>query len=131
MAGRFEAEVAAWVKKSERLMLAVFQTAAQYAIEEMVGRTRVDTGFMRGTINVSTVGPTPIDPNARPGAFNYPVPDYALTLAGMRLGETVWATYTASYARVWEYRDGMVRLTAQNWQSHVNRAVADAQARVR
>ncbi|PWJ80642.1 hypothetical protein C7441_112184 [Pseudaminobacter salicylatoxidans] len=134
----FSAAVDEWVLKSQRRMLAMFQTATQYVIEDMIDRTRVDTGFLRASIVVSTSAPAAIREDARPvEGQKYPANEaYALVIAGAELGGTIWATYTASYAAYREYGthgqagDGMVRLAAQNWPKHVARATAEAKARV-
>jgi hypothetical protein len=134
--GSFEAQIDAWVRKTEARMLAVFKTAAQYVIEDVRDRTPVDTGFLRASLTVTLDGPLPMRPEARAGAFNYDAQPYSLVIAGAQLGGTVYASFVAGYAGHVEYGargragTGMVRLSAQNWQSHVNRAVAEAKARV-
>lgn len=134
----FSASVDRWVLETQRRMLAVFQTAAQFVIEDMIGRTRVDTGFLRASVVVSTNGPAPMSRALPPGSTNnqYSVPEqYSLAIAGADIGETIWATYTANYAAHREYGthgqsgDGMVRLSAQNWPQHVKTATAMAKAR--
>ena len=115
-------------------MLAVFQTATQFVVEEMIDRTPVDTGYLRASITVRFNTPAPIRPNNLPveGA-SYGMPtQYALAIAGAKIGQTIYASYTAAYAMPIEYGfksyagAGMVRLSAQNWDAHVAKATAIA-----
>lgn len=133
----FSAAVDAWVLKSRARLLAVFRTAAQYVIEDVITRTPVDTGYLRASLTVTLDGPLPIRPDAKPaGAGTYQPQPYALSIAGADLGDTVFASFVASYAQHVEYGArgragaGMVRLAAQAWPQHVTRAVAEAKARV-
>lgn len=134
----FSASVDGWVLETQRRMLAVFQTAAQFVIEDMIRRTRVDTGFLRASVVVSTNGPAPMSRPLPLGSTKnqYQVPEqYALAIAGADVGDTIWATYTANYAAHREYGthgqsgDAMVRLAAQNWPQHVQRATSMAKVR--
>lgn len=132
----FAAQVDAWVRETEARMLAVFRTAAEYVVEDVLDRTPIDTGYLRASLTVTTTGPLPIRANARPvEGQTYNVQPYALSIAGAELGDTVYASFVASYAAHVEYgargRAGraMVRLAAQNWPVHVDRAVAAAKAR--
>lgn len=134
----FAASVDKWVAETQRRMLAVFQTAAQFVIEDMVERTRVDTGFLRASVVVSASGPAPMSRALPPGSTKNqyaPSEQYTLAIAGADIGSTIWATYTANYAAHREYGthgqsgDGMVRLAAQNWPQHVQRATGMAKSR--
>lgn len=133
----FSASVDAWVLETHRRMVAVFRTATQFVIEDMIGRTRVDTGFLRASVVVSTDGPAPMSRPLPPGSTKNqyaPNEQFALAIAGADIGQTIWATYTANYAAHREYGthgqtgDGMVRLAAQNWPQHVERATATVKA---
>lgn len=138
MAQTFSAQVEAWVTKSKKRLEAVVRTAAQDVTAEILQRTPVDTGFLRASFTVTLDGPLPIraDYSGVAGASYQPQP-YALVIAGSQLGQTIYGTFTASYAAHVEYGArgragaGMVRLSAQNWQQHVARAVAQAKARFR
>ncbi|HEV7253876.1 MAG TPA: HK97 gp10 family phage protein [Mesorhizobium sp.] len=132
----FAAQVDAWVRETEVRMLAVFRTAAQFVVEDVLDRTPVDTGYLRASLTVTTTGPLPIRENAQPAeGQTYTVQPYALSIAGAEIGDTVFASFVAGYAGHVEYgakgRAGraMVRLAAQNWPVHVDRAVAAAKAR--
>lgn len=120
-------------------MLAVFQTAAQFVIEDMMDRTRVDTGFLRASITVSTDGPAPMSRPLPPGSVKgqYQHDEhYTMVIAGAEIGGTIWVTYAANYAAYREFGthghpgDGMVRLSAQSWPLHVKKAVAQVKAEV-
>lgn len=130
----FTAQIDEWVLKSKARMLAVFQTATQFVVEEMLERTPVITGYLRASVTVRFNTPAPIRPNNLPveGA-SYGMPtQYALAIAGAKLGQTIYASYTAAYAMPIEYGfksyagAGMVRLSAQNWNTHVAKATAIA-----
>ena len=133
----FSASVDAWVLETHRRVVAVFRTATQFVVEDMIKRTRRDTGFLAASVTVSMDGPAPMIRPLPPGSVKdqYPVPEqYALAIAGADIGQTMWATYTANYAAHRESGthgqtgDGMVRLAAQNWPQHVERATATVKA---
>ena len=119
-------------------MEAVFKTAAEITIEEVSVRTPVDTGFLRASLTVSLSGMLPIRANAKGtkpkgharGTVIYEAAPYALVINGAELGDTIYASFVASYAAHVEYGaegragHGMVRLAAQNWQQNVNQAIA-------
>lgn len=137
MAGSFTASVDQWVRQTEARMLAVFRTAAELVIDDVISRTPVDTGFLRASLTVTLDGPLPIRPNATGGgSFAYQTPAYSLAIAGADLGDTIYASFVAAYAAHVELGTngragvGMVRLAAQNWPQHVSQAVAAAKARV-
>lgn len=133
MAQRFSAQVDAWVLKSRRRTEAVFKTAAQNVIGEVVDRTPVDTGYLRGSLTVTFNEPVPMRGKRGDG---YVAAPYALAIAEAQLGQVIYASFGASYAGYVEYGAGgrrgagMVRLSAQNWPRHVANAVSEAKARV-
>ncbi len=133
----FAAQVDAWTKKSKKRMEAVFQEATSEVIEDVLVRTPIDTGFLRHSLTVREGSPAPINPGARPVVGgSYAVQPYELVINDLKIGDTVSASFVASYAAHVEYGAkgrpgvGMVRLAAQNWPSHVNRAVHAAKAAV-
>lgn len=136
MSKSFTAQIDEWTRKTEARMLAVFRTAAQYVIEDVRDRTPVDTGFLRSSWTVSLDGPLPMRSPNPGGAFAHQPQSYSLRIAGAELGSTIYASFVANYAGHVEYGArgragvGMVRLAAQAWPQHVNRAVAEAKARV-
>lgn len=134
----FAAQVDAWVAQTQKRMLAVFQTAAQFVIEDMIDGTRRYTGFLAASVKVALDGPAPMSRPLPPGSVKDQYEHdkhYTMSIAGAAIGGTIWATYTANYAAHREYGthghpgDGMVRLAAQNWPQHVKRATEIAKSR--
>ncbi|GHC79395.1 HK97 gp10 family phage protein [Limoniibacter endophyticus] len=130
----FSATIDDWVAKTQTRMIAVFKTAAQYVVEDVRERTPIDTGYLRNSLTLSLDGPLPMRGSEGDG---YQAPPYAAVIAGADLGDTIYASFVANYAAAVEYGAqgrqgaGMVRLSVQNWQSHVNRATAEAKSAVR
>ena len=130
----FTATIDEWVMTTLARILAVFRTAAQYVIEDARDRTPVITGYLKSSLTVSLDGPLPMRGKEGDG---YMAPPYALAIAGADFGDTIYASFVAVYAAAVEYgaqgREGrgMVRLSVQNWQAHVDRATAEAKAAVR
>jgi hypothetical protein len=132
MAGNFKAQVAAWARKSDARLNAVFRESAQRLISQAQtvrgegGKMRIDTGFLRASGQASLIG-WPSGPSMQSeglGSF-----DYAVTIAGARLGQTIYFGWTAEYAGFREYEDGFMRSAAQNWQNIVSTVVREAMAR--
>lgn len=128
----FSAQVAAWVRKSDSRVTAVFRESAQRLIEQAQtpvgagGKMRVDTGFLRASGQASLTG-WPTGPSRRDeGNGNF---DYTLTIAGAKVGDTIYFGWTAEYARVREFHDGFMRSAAQNWQPIVTAVVKEAMAK--
>lgn len=134
MAQTFQAQIDEWVAQTQARMLAVFRTAAQYVIEDVRERTPVDIGYLVNSWTVSLDGPLPMRGTAGDG---YVAAPFAAVIAGADLGGTIYASFVANYAGHVEYGArgrqgvGMVRLSVQNWQAHVDRATAEAKAAVR
>lgn len=133
----FTATVDKWVLQTNERIQAVIKTAAQSVIEEVSILTPVDTGYLRASLTVTFNAPLPIRRDAKPAeGQTYQAPNYSLSISGMEAGDTIFASFVAAYAAAVEYGArgragrGMVRLAAQNWQEHVNRAVAQAKAAV-
>jgi hypothetical protein len=129
----FSATIDKWVAETQARMLAVFQTAAQYVIEEVRERTRRDTGYLVNSLTVTLSGPLLMRGVQGDG---YVAPPFSAVIAGAVLGDTITASFVANYAAHREYGthgqpgDAMIRLSVQNWQQHVNRATAEAKASV-
>lgn len=130
----FSAAIDEWVRKTEQRTEAVFKTAAQYVVEDVILRTPVDTGYLRASLTVTLDGPLPMRGTQGDG---YQAQPYSLAIAGAELGDTIHASFVANYAGHVEYGARgraprrMVGLAAQGWQAHVDRAVAEAKARVK
>jgi len=138
MAQSFTATIENRVAAYRKRMETTFRASAQDIAEEITtpvakgGNMRIKTGFLRASLMASTS----MMPSIRPG--NVPAPDAAdnsfelddgqinLVIAGANIGDVIFLGFTAAYARPREYRDGFVRLAAQNWQQIVNRNAAKA-----
>lgn len=137
--GNFSAQVSAWVRETDQRIEAVFRESSQRVISDMQQRTPVDTGFARASVLVSTSAMPSIDPakkgDGKPHSAD--ATQISLAIAGAEIGETIYAGYTAAYARALEYGhskqapNGMVRLAAQRWPQIVAEVSAEAEARVR
>lgn len=135
----FSAQVSNWVTQTRQRMEAVVKTAAENVVEEVISRVPVDTGFLRASLTASLDGPQPMRDappvGAAPGSFPSPSA-YALVIEGAQLGQTIYVSFTANYARHVEYGTkhqnpaAMVRLSAQNWPYTVEAAVRAAKAAV-
>lgn len=136
----FTAQVDDWVRKTEARMLAVFRMSTQFVVEDVVLGTPVETGFLRASLTVTIDVPLPMRPgysapSGTPSDF-YPEPAYSLAILKANLGQTVYATFVAGYAVHVEYGPrndqgaGMIRLAAQRWPQHVERAVEAAKSQV-
>jgi hypothetical protein len=132
MALKFGAQVNAWARKSERRLEAIFKESAQRVIEQAQtprgagGNMPVDTNFLRASGQASLTG-WPSGPSRQdesPGQF-----DYSITIAGARIGQTIYFGWTAEYARYMEQRYSFMRSAAQNWGSIVNAVTREAQVR--
>jgi hypothetical protein len=125
----FGTDVNAWVLETEERLNAVFRGAAQEVISEMQkprsegGHMRIDTGFLRASMQVTVNGG--VVPASRPnpgGAFAYNPQVASLAIAGAKIGDTITASYSANYAPMREYGtagqapDGFVRMAAAQWQ---------------
>lgn len=111
----FAAALDDWVLETKERTLAVFRGSAQEIIEVMQkpvaegGNMPVDTGFLRASLQVNLNGWVPTNrenpkPDAPKGAldtFNSTVAE--LVIAGAKLGDTVYASYSANYAPMMEY----------------------------
>lgn len=123
MTQAFQASVAAHVARYKERLEQVFKASAQDVIAEAQtpvargGRMPVYTGFLRNSLVSGLNGST---------ALTGPE-SYVLAIAGSKLGDSVFAGWTANYARHVEYgtngRPGRfyMRGAAQQWQQIVDR----------
>lgn len=139
MAKSFEAQVSAWVHKSQARMRAVFQEATQKVANEVRkpkrdgGHMPIDTANLRRSLLASTSSL----PQVRPGV-TFPDNDsqITLTIAGADIGDVIYLGFQADYARAQEYGtenisgNGFVRLTAQRWPEIVAQAAREVKAKV-
>ena len=156
----FSAQVDEWCRQTEARMLAVFRESAQRVISEMQkvgpsakspgggagGAMPVDTGFLRASLMTTLNQPTSqvkFKDDAI-GAYVWEEGQVQLVILAAKIGDSIYAVYTAAYARRMEYGFsgtdslgrtynqrgyGFVRLAAQKWQSIVQAVVAEAKGR--
>lgn len=160
----FAAEVEEWVKQSQARLNAVYRGSVQDLVDEMqkvgpsVAATRaaikatkgmgpisapgagghmpVDTGFLRASFRLTKGAPAPIAGST--GSTTYDAGAVSVVIAGLQIGETVYGSYTAAYARRLNYgfvgEDSLGRtynqrgyyfvdLAVQKWQQIVNNNV--------
>ena len=143
-ASSFSAQVSAWAAQTQERLTAVFRISAQDVIADMQtpvgdgGNMPVDTGFLQSSLQVGTGGPieaTMINPNPK-GKFTTNDAAATLAIAGAEIGDTIYATYGAVYAKSVNYgRNGangrlFVETAAQKWPDIVAAAAVKAQAYV-
>lgn len=140
--GSFTAQVRAFAERARTRMDAVHRASAQRVIEVMQtpramgGNLRVDTGFLRASLVVTTsnVLPAVTFKTDGVGSFTYDGGQASLVIAGAGIRDPITAAYTANYARPREYGsrgqpgDGWVRLAAQQWPRIVREIVAEVRA---
>lgn len=145
----FQGEIDKQVANTKKRMLMVMKQSLLIAVNEMQtpvskgGKMRVDTGFLRASIQVSLNG-VPGGPNASfngtdtkpkgstPGQFddgNRKYPQIEVTIGKMKFGSNLYVTWTANYAKYREAHDGFVYSTIQRWQQIVDAVVAEAKRR--
>lgn len=126
----FNAKVAAWVRKSEEAMTAVFRESAQTVVNDVRvpvgsgGNMPVVTGNLRRSLAVSLHEMPQIVDDAKSRYNSDPGSNITLTIAQAKLGETVYLGFQANYAPYMENMYGFVRLTAQRWQQIVSEAAS-------
>ena len=126
----FEAAVSDWVKESQARLNAVYRSSVQDLVDEMqkvgpsVAATRaaikaskglgpieapgagghmpVDTGFLRASFRLTAGAPAAINPSTT-GGVTYNADAVSVVIAGLEVGQTVYGSYTAVYARRLNY----------------------------
>lgn len=122
-------------------MLAVVKESVQRTVDRMQkptakgGNMPVDTGFLRNSLQAGINMPKP-GPGENPGnPAGYNDGDVILAIQAAELGDTLWLTYSANYARYVEYGAqgrpgrGFVRLATQRWQQTVSQVAIEARNR--
>lgn len=132
----FSAQVDEWVRESQQRLTVVFRESVQDLISEIQtpvadgGNLPVDTGFLRASMRLSTEGFLGAN-LSHPGGKKYAYTSTAaiLVIAGAEIGETLYISYTANYARHVHYgtstREGRqwITMAAQRWPQIVQAAV--------
>lgn len=124
----FSEQVQSQIDRINRDILRVFHTSVNYLHNEIQERTPVDTGFLRGTLNASLNAPQPVDVGS------------TIAIARASLKDSIFLTFSTDYAmrieygfegadkigRIYNQRGaGMVRLSAQNWDTHVKKSAKE------
>jgi hypothetical protein len=133
----FHADVDKWVTATKARMLAVFKKSCEVVINTMQitvnegGNMPIDTGFLRAsllaTLNAPTNKVTFRDSDV--GVHTWSSEQVTLVILSAKLGDSVYAIYTANYAGFQEYGSqgragrGFVRLAAQRWPRIVDDVV--------
>jgi len=119
----FTAQIKAFADKSKEKIEAVVKQSAQevFSIAQTPkaagGRMPVDTGFLRNSLIADING----------AAVGGGADAYVMAIAGMEIGDTVFAGWTANYARFQEYGTSAfagnfyMLSAAQQWQAIVAR----------
>lgn len=125
----FSAQVSDIVRRNEIKVDALIKTAVQDVIDDAQlsddkgGRMRVDTGFLRASGQISLTGmPSGPERGEATGTYNPADENVALTLAGVKAGDTVYFGWTANYAAAREFYDGFLSGAVQKWQRFVDAA---------
>jgi hypothetical protein len=133
MAKSFSDQVAERVAVYKKRLRAIHRGSAQDLAEGVTkprakgGNMRVKTGFLRASLMASTsMMPAIKDSNAPPSnapdnAYDFDIGPISAVIAGLQPGDPLYLGFTAAYARPREYKDGFVRLAAQNWNKIVER----------
>ena len=138
MAGKFEAQVAAWVKKSKALEEAVFRESVQRLVDlaqkpvAKGGNLPVKTGFLRASGRMTKDGSLPSITSAERDperSYSWEGGDISLILASASISDTITFAYTANYARYVEHRSKFVGLAAQRWQQIVSEVCSEVKGR--
>lgn len=121
----FTASVENWSKKALRNTRLVITQSAQEAAERMStpkakgGFMPVDTGFLRASMVTSINVAIPMREGARPESkserYNLDLMASVASLVSFEIGDTIYITFVAEYARAQEYRNMFVRDAAMNW----------------
>lgn len=139
----FSAAVDEWVRKSDKRLSAIVKESAQRVFSEAqevgpsvanpdsagTGKLPVDTGFLRASF-AAQIGSMPSGPtNGGTTAYSYNDGQVTMTIAGMTVGDTLYAGWTAMYAPFMEERYGFMRSAAQSWQRIVREVTNEAKAK--
>lgn len=151
MADDFTATIGDWTEQVDGAQLAIFQESTQELVQiaqttrSEGGRMRVDTGFLRNSINASTAAMPQIDPKAKPAkgsSYSYNSSSINAIIAGTKLGDTIYVGWTAAYAAAREFGvhltntdfvqgpDAFARTAAQQWPDIVERKTAELKGRL-
>lgn len=132
------------VKKFENKFVRRFRATARGAVQTTLmtaqrtrgqgGRMRVDTGFLRASIQGSTTGmPSGPTTNVNDDSFSLSAQVAGKPIVQVLLDwhperqQPLFVGWTANYARPREYKDGFLRGAVERWDSHVKVAAKIAE----
>lgn len=134
--GSFEAQMTEWAMRSQQRAIAVVRDATQTLANEMRrpkargGNMPVDTGNLRRSLGVSKTEMPTANQNNKVKFDSDPGQQITLTIAGWKVGETLYLGFQAAYARFQENRNGFVRLAVQRWPDFIAGSCRRLQGRV-
>lgn len=101
----FSAQIDSWVQTTELRMTAVFRESTQRVVSEAQANLtpHVDTGFLRASIRGSTASMPLIEPAKEGKAEAGSGGEISSVIANAKLGETIYAGWTAFYGPFVEY----------------------------
>lgn len=118
------------IKTKERMLAVVRQSISDVAKEAQTpvakgGRMRVKTGFLRSS-GIASLNSAPSGPRIgdKTRTYSWTGETIASTLAKMKIGDVFYFGWTAHYAKYREAYDAFLETAIQNWQIHVDKAVA-------
>lgn len=127
----FSTQIDSIVINTEARLMAVMRKSIDSVVEEAQkptakgGKMRVVTGFLRHTgianLNAAPIGPKKGDPK---GVYTWTGEALEIVLAKMKFGDLFYFGWSAHYAKYREAHDGFLESALQNWQTHVDKAVA-------
>ncbi|MEC8776884.1 MAG: hypothetical protein VXX79_18795 [Pseudomonadota bacterium] len=142
--GEWSANIGKWADATVDEIGVVFLEAAQALFYDILlpipegGRMRIKTGFLRASAKVSINKPitrterNPLTPEQQQDGrvyFDRDPNEIGLALLGFELGDSIYFTFTANYARPREYGvggkpgDHFVAAHVANWQQYVDEQI--------
>jgi len=139
--GKFSQQIDAFAKKYDRRFRAIARTAVQSTISDAQrvhkrgGRMRVDTGFLRASIQAG-LGTMPSGPTTNVSGDGFApgiqVAGAPVSTVLLRWNPTIniplFVGWTAEYARARESKDGYLRGAVEKWDVAVAKAALAARA---
>lgn len=132
----FTAQVDDFVLKTEKRMVALVRQSVQEVVDiaqtpvAKGGNMRVDTGFLRASGQMSLTG-MPGGPGRgdKGKPYNWSASSVELTLANVKVGNTIFFGWSANYAKYREAYDGFLEGAVQKWPAIVTKVCAEIKAR--
>lgn len=139
--GKFTATIDAFVARNQPVLRAIQNESVKRVIQgaqlsdDKGGRMRVDTGFLRGSGQMSLNG-MPVGPSRKPDdaikddpRFEFSASPIALALATAPVGAEIFFGWTANYARYREQQDGFLRVEVARWPTIVDQVTKEMKRR--